>query len=166
MQIKGCAWKFGDDVDTDQIIPASYLSQTDARALGEHCMEGLDPDFARSVTPGDIIVAGENFGCGSSREHAPRSILGAGVSAVVAVNFARIFYRNAVNTGLPILESEEAAAAIKAGDRLVLDLEKGLIKNETAGDEYLSEPFPEFMRNIIAAGGLMPYVSKKFKESA
>ncbi len=166
MILKGCAWKFGDNVDTDQIIPAPYLNQTDVKALGEHCMEGLDPDFARSVAPGDIIVAGENFGCGSSRAHAPRSMLGAGVGAVVAVNFARIFYRNAVNTGLPILESEEAAAAIKTGDRLALDLEKGLIKNETARTEYRSEPFPEFMRNIIAAGGLMPYVSKKLKKGA
>ncbi len=165
MKIKGRAWKFGDDVDTDQIIPAPYLNQTDAKALGKHCMEGLDPDFARKIAPGDIIVAGENFGCGSSREHAPRAIKGAGVSAVIASTFARIFYRNAINTGLPILESAEAAAGIEAGHELTIDIEKGLIKDETSGQEYRSTPFPEFMRKIIEAGGLMPYVSRKQEQA-
>ncbi len=161
MKLQGRAWKFGDDVDTDQIIPAPYLNQTDAKALGEHCMEGLDPDFSRKVAAGDIIVAGENFGCGSSREHAPRAIKGAGVSAVIASTFARIFYRNAINTGLPILESAEAAAGIEAGHELTIELEKGIIRDETSGREYRSTPFPEFMREIIEAGGLMPYVSRK-----
>ena len=151
--IKGRAFKYGDDVDTDQIIPARYLDTSDPKELAKHCMEGADDKFASNVEPGDIIVAGKNFGCGSSREHAPLSIKGCGVGAVVAENFARIFYRNSINIGLPIVESEDFEA--KTGDEISIDLVKGKITNETTGAVSSFGQFPEFLRKIISAGGLM-----------
>jgi len=161
MMIKGKTWRFGDDVDTDLIIPARYLNTSDPKELATHCMEDAEPEFARKVRPGDIIVAGNNFGCGSSREHAPLAIKTAGVSCVIAVTFARIFYRNAVNIGLPILESEAAAKEIKEGEELEINLEKGRIINVTTGKVYQAAPFPGFMRELISAGGLIPYVRSR-----
>jgi 3-isopropylmalate dehydratase small subunit len=158
--IKGHTWKFGNDVDTDLIIPARYLNTTDPRELASHCMEDADKSFAGRVKPGDIIVAGRNFGCGSSREHAPVAIKNAGVSCVIAASFARIFYRNAVNIGLPILESGEAAEAIANGDEVEVDLTTGEIKNLTHPGVYKSAAFPPFMQQIIAAGGLINYVAQ------
>ena len=164
MKLKGKAWKFGDDVNTDEIIPARYLNTTDPKELSAHCMEDSDkPDFARRVQPGDIIVAGKNFGCGSSREHAPISIKAAGVSCVIARSFARIFFRNAINIGLLILESPQAAEGIEDGDEVEVDLAKGEIKNLTKGERYKAAPFPDFMRDIIRAGGLMNYVAGQIK---
>lgn len=154
--LKGTAFKFGDDVDTDAIIPARYLTTTDPKELAAHCMEdSTDPDFIKKVQPGDIMVAGRNFGCGSSREHAPRSIKAAGVSCVIAETFARIFFRNSINIGLPILECPEAAQAIKAGDAVSVNLETGAIHDETTGKQFDAEPFPEFMQKIVNKGGLM-----------
>lgn len=161
MSIKGKTWKYGDDIDTDVIIPARYLNIIDPVELGKHCLEGLDKDFVKKMTPGDIIVARKNFGCGSSREHAPLAIKGAGVSAVVASSFARIFYRNAINTGLPILESPEAAEKISTGDVIEVDVTKGEIKNLTKNEIYHALPFPPFMQELISTGGLMEYVKKK-----
>lgn len=163
MNYQGKAWKFGDDVDTDAIIPARYLNTSDSEELAKHCMEDADPEFPQKVKPGDIIVADKNFGCGSSREHAPIAIKYAGVSCVIAKTFARIFYRNAFNIGLPIFESPEAAAAISEGDELVVDPGRGVIKNLTKNEEYLATPVPEFMQQIIAAGGLISYVSNRLK---
>ena len=159
--LKGKAWKFGADVDTDLIIPARYLNTSDPKELAKHCMEDADPTFASKVSPGDFIVAGNNFGCGSSREHAPIAIKRAGVSCVVAASFARIFYRNAFNLGLPILESPEAAAAVKTGDELEVDLTTGKITNLSRGRTYQAQPVPPFMQELLAAGGLMPYVIKR-----
>jgi len=161
MQIKGKAWKFGRDVDTDQIIPARYLNTSDPQELAKHCMEDADPEFMNKMARGDLIVAEKNFGCGSSREHAPISIKEAGVSAVIAKSFARIFYRNAFNMGLPIFESEEAVAGISEGDEVEVEMESGLIRNKTTGKEYASAPVPPFMQELIAAGGLMAYVKQK-----
>jgi 3-isopropylmalate dehydratase small subunit len=161
MKIKGRAWKFGDDVNTDEIIPARYLNTIDPAALAAHCMEDADPDFAGKARKGDLIVAGKNFGCGSSREHAPIAIKGAGVGAVVASSFARIFYRNAFNIGLPIFESPEAARAAAAGDELEIDAGKGEIRNLTRGEIYRSAPIPPFMEDLVRAGGLMGYVRRK-----
>ena len=158
VKLRGRAWRFGDDVNTDEIIPAIYLNTTDPKEMAIHCMEGIDPDFARKIAPGDIIVADKNFGCGSSREHAPIAIKAAGISCVVAKSFARIFYRNAINIGLPILECEEAAQRINEGDQIEVDLESGIITNSTKNENYKARPFPEFMQQIIAAGGLMSYV--------
>ena len=158
MKLKGKAWKFGDDVDTDTIIPAIYLNTTDPKELAAHCMEVAVPGFAGKVTPGDIMIAGKNFGCGSSREHAPIAIKAAGVSCVIARSFARIFYRNAINIGLPILECEEGALKIEEGDEIEADLASGTITNLTKEEMYKSRPFPEFMQRIISAGGLMSYV--------
>ncbi|HOW28774.1 MAG TPA: 3-isopropylmalate dehydratase small subunit [Elusimicrobiota bacterium] len=158
---RGKAHKFGDDVDTDFIVPARYLVTTDPVELGKHCMEGQDPQFVGRVRAGDIMVAGKNFGCGSSREHAPWSIQGAGLSCVVAKSFARIFFRNSINIGLPILESPEASEKIQDGDDVEVDLTTGVIKNHTRGETYSSRPFPEFMRRIVESGGLMKYVRKK-----
>lgn len=158
MKIQGRAWKFGNDVDTDAIIPARYLNTTDPRELAMHCMEDADPDFASNVRPGDIIAAGKNFGCGSSREHAPIAIKAAGVSCVVAHSFARIFYRNAFNMGLPILECPEAAARVESGDELELDMDEGVIVNRTRKETYRARPIPPFMQALIRAGGLMEYV--------
>ncbi len=161
MVIKGKAWRFGDDIDTDVIIPARYLNTSDPKELAAHCMEDADPEFARQVRPGDIIVAGSNFGCGSSREHAPLAIKAAGVSCVVASTFARIFFRNAFNIGLPILECPAAAGEIKAGEELEINLEDGKITNLTTGRVYQAAPFPKFMQELIAAGGLIPYVRSR-----
>ncbi|SMB93437.1 3-isopropylmalate/(R)-2-methylmalate dehydratase small subunit [Thermanaeromonas toyohensis ToBE] len=162
--IKGRCHKFGDDIDTDAIIPARYLNTSDLKELAQHCMEDADPSFPRKVKPGDIIVAGKNFGCGSSREHAPLAIKGAGVAAVIASSFARIFYRNAINIGLPIFEAPEAAKKIEAGDEVLIDPAQGIITNITKNETYRMLPFPPFMQELIAAGGLMAYVAKKVKK--
>jgi len=155
MKAKGKVHKFGDNVNTDDIIPAKFLNTTDPKELASHCMEGISADFAKDVKPGDIIVAGANFGCGSSREHAPFSIKSAGVSCVIAETFARIFYRNSINIGLPIMECKEAADDIENGDEVEVDFDNGEIRNITTGKVYKSQSFPEFMRKIIAAGGLL-----------
>ncbi|MDQ0287002.1 3-isopropylmalate dehydrogenase/3-isopropylmalate/(R)-2-methylmalate dehydratase small subunit [Desulfofundulus luciae] len=160
-QLRGKAWKFGDDIDTDAIIPARYLNTSDPRELAAHCMEDADPSFAGRVQPGDVIVAGKNFGCGSSREHAPIAIKAAGVSCVIAASFARIFYRNAFNIGLPIFESPEAAAKIQEGDEVAVDVESGTITNLTRNEQYRATPVPPFMQEIIAAGGLINYVARR-----
>ena len=161
--IKGKVWKFEDNVDTDQIIPARYLNTSDPAELASHVMEDADPSFPGKVKAGDIIVGGENFGCGSSREHAPVAIKAAGVQAVIAKSFARIFYRNAINIGLPILESKEAAEEISEGDEVIIDLASGEIVNSKTGKAYSSAPFPDFMRELIDAGGLINWVKKKLK---
>jgi 3-isopropylmalate/(R)-2-methylmalate dehydratase small subunit len=157
MKLEGKVWKYGNNIDTDVIIPARYLVTTDPKTLAAHCMEDIDTAFAKDVQPGDIIVGGANFGCGSSREHAPISIKGAGVSCIVAESFARIFYRNAINIGLPILESPEAARDAEKGDALTVDLVAGTITNERTGKTYQSSPYPPFVLGIINAGGLVPY---------
>jgi 3-isopropylmalate/(R)-2-methylmalate dehydratase small subunit len=159
----GAVWKYGDNVDTDAIIPARYLNVSTAEELARHCMEDIDAEFVGAVQAGDIIVAGENFGCGSSREHAPLAIKGAGVSCVVADSFARIFYRNAINVGLPILECPEAVAETEKGDRLTVDLGAGAITNERTGRTFETPPFPEFIMEIIHAGGLVPYTRERLK---
>jgi 3-isopropylmalate/(R)-2-methylmalate dehydratase small subunit len=156
----GKTYKYGENVDTDVIIPARYLVTADPAELAKHCMEDIDRDFAASVKPGDIIVAGKNFGCGSSREHAPIAIKGAGVACVIAPTFARIFYRNAFNTGLPILESDEAAARIDAGDEVETDFATGVIRNVTKGESYRAAPFPPFISQLIESGGLVEYVKR------
>lgn len=161
MNLKGKVYKFGADIDTDAIIPARYLNTTDHKELAKHCMEDADPNFPSKVKAGDIIVADKNFGCGSSREHAPIAIKAAGVSCVVAKSFARIFYRNSINIGLPILECPEGVDAINEGDEIEVDLVKGLVKNLRTGEEYEATPFPEFMQNIMAKGGLINYVREK-----
>jgi 3-isopropylmalate dehydratase small subunit len=166
MKLKGTAWKFGDDVDTDAIIPARYLNTSDPLELARHCMEDADSTFVQKVGSGDFIVAGKNFGCGSSREHAPIAIKHAEVGAVIARSFARIFYRNAFNTGLPILESREAASAIETGDELEVDLDSGLIVNVTRNQTYQAEAVPEFMQELLKAGGLIPYVQQKMRQEA
>ncbi len=158
MKFTGKVYKFGSNVDTDAIIPARYLNTFDPDELARHCMEDADADFPNKVKSGDIIVAEKNFGCGSSREHAPIAIKGAGVACVVADSFARIFYRNAINIGLPILESPEAAAAIQEGDEIEVELESGQIRNLRTGEIYKATPFPEFMQEIMARGGLINYV--------
>jgi len=159
--LRGRAHVYGDNVDTDVIIPARYLTSWDPAELGAHCLEDLDPEFLNAVRPGDMIVAGENFGCGSSREHAPLAIRAAGVSCVIAKSFARIFFRNAINVGLPALVCPEAASQTKAGDELSLDLAAGRIENLTQRRMYQAEPFPEFLQQIIAAGGLVPYTQQR-----
>jgi len=160
----GKAFKFGDDVNTDAIIPAPYLVTTDPKELGSHAMEGSEqPDFARRVREGDVVVAGENFGCGSSREHAPVALVGAGVSCVIARSFARIFFRNAINIGLPLLECPEAAGAIAAGDEVTVDLAKGEITDVTTGKTFRAEPMPEFMRAIFDAGGLVEFARQRIE---
>ena len=161
MIYQGKAWKFGDDVDTDAIIPARYLNTSDPKELAKHCMEDADPEFMQKMRVGDIIVADKNFGCGSSREHAPIAIKAAGISCVVAGTFARIFYRNAFNTGLPILESAEAAAEIKSGDELRIDSATGSIENQTTGKMYRAKPIPPFMQELIEDGGLMAHIRRK-----
>ncbi len=163
---RGKAHKFGDNIDTDVIIPARYLVTTDPADLARHCMEAIAPDFPQRVKPGDIIVAGENFGCGSSREHAPLSIKGLGISCIIAKSFARIFYRNAFNIGLPVLECHEAAENIQNGDELEVDIEMGTIRNLTAGRTYQAMPIPEFMRQILEAGGLINYLRQKLRSRA
>jgi 3-isopropylmalate/(R)-2-methylmalate dehydratase small subunit len=166
MTIKGQAWKFGANIDTDVIIPVRYLTSIDPVELGKHCLEGLDPEFATKVRAGDVIVALENFGCGSSREHAPVAIKGAGVSCVIAATFARIFFRNALNIGLPIVESAEAAQRIEAGDTVEVDVASGRIVNHSKGETYQAAPFPPFVQELVAAGGLVPYVARRLKERA
>ena len=161
MILKGKVHKYGADVNTDVIIPARYLNVYDPAELAQHCMEDLDPDFLKRVKPGDIIVADTNFGCGSSREHAPLAIKAAGVSCVIAKGFARIFYRNALDTGLPILECEEASDKTEARDILEVDLSTGEIKNITRGLTFKAKPFPDFMLQLIKAGGLIEYTKRK-----
>jgi 3-isopropylmalate/(R)-2-methylmalate dehydratase small subunit len=161
MKIHAKVWKYGDDVDTDVIIPARCLNTSDPEELGKHCMEDLDKDFIHKISKGDIIVAGKNFGCGSSREHAPIALKAAGISCVVAKSFARIFYRNAINIGFPILELGESAAEINEGDILSIDLDKGVLTDETSGVDYTLEPFPPFIQEIMAAGGLIYYVKER-----
>ena len=155
MIVKGKVHKFGSDVDTDVIIPARYLNTASAQELAAHCMEDIDPNFVKNVKAGDIIVAEDNFGCGSSREHAPIAIKASGVSLVIANTFARIFYRNSINIGLPILECPEAVSRIRAGDVVSCDLAKGEIRNETTGETFQAQPFPPFIQRIIDAGGLL-----------
>lgn len=155
MDAKGRVFKYGNNIDTDVIIPARYLNTTDHKELASHCMEDIDKDFVNNVSPGDIIVAGDNFGCGSSREHAPIAIKAAGVSCVIAKTFARIFYRNAINIGMPILECPKAAEAISAGDEVEVDFSKGEIHDITTGEVFQAAPFPDFIKDIIDAGGLL-----------
>ena len=155
MNAHGTARTYGDNVDTDVIIPARYLNTADHRELAAHCMEDLDPDFVKNVHPGDILVGGQNFGCGSSREHAPIAIKAAGISCVIAKAFARIFYRNAINIGLAILECPEASVRIAAGDEISVDFDTGLIQNLTKIETYQAEPFPDFIKDIIRKGGLL-----------
>jgi len=157
MVLKGKVFKYGANVDTDAIIPARYLNVSEPALLAEHCMEDIDLDFVKKVKPGDIIVATTNFGCGSSREHAPLAIKTSGISCVIAKSFARIFFRNAINIGLPLLESPEAVDGTNAGDMLEVDLEKGQIKNLTSSKVFTSKPYPEFMSQLIAAGGLVEH---------
>lgn len=156
---QGTVFKYPDNVDTDVIIPARYLNTPDAKELAAHCMEDIDTEFVKNVKDGDIMVAGWNFGCGSSREHAPLAIKTCNVSCVIAKSFARIFYRNAINIGLPILECEPAADAIEAGDEVMVDFDSGLITNLTKNETYQAEAFPEFIQNIIHEGGLMNYLA-------
>ena len=161
MEAKGHVFKYGDNVDTDVIIPARYLNATKGEELAKHCMEDIDKEFVHKVEAGDIIVANKNFGCGSSREHAPLAIKCAGVSCVIAETFARIFYRNAINIGLPIIECPEASKGIEAGDEVEVDFDSGKIYNRTKGTEFQGQPFPEFMQKLIAAGGLVKYTNSK-----
>ncbi len=158
---EGKVWRYGDNIDTDVIIPARYLNTFDPKALAAHCMEDIDKDFVHQVQKGDMIVARKNFGCGSSREHAPLAIKTSGVSVVIADTFARIFYRNAINIGLPIIESPEAAADIEAGDEVEVDFDTGRITDLTKGKSYQGQAFPEFMQKIIHAGGLIPYINQE-----
>ena len=160
-EAKGRVFCFGENVDTDVIIPARYLASSEPEVLAAHCMEDIDASFAGKVKKGDIIVAGKNFGCGSSREHAPLAIKAAGVSCVIAPTFARIFYRNAINIGLPIVECAEAAKEIREGDTVSVDFESGMITDETTGNTYRGQAFPPFMQKIIDAGGLIHYVNSK-----
>ena len=155
MNTQGKVFKYNDNVDTDVIIPARYLNTPNAQELALHCMEDIDADFVNKVKPGDIMVGGDNFGCGSSREHAPIAIKASGIDCVIAKTFARIFYRNAINIGLPILECPEASEGIEAGDTVSIDFDTGVITNETKGQTYQAAPFPEFIKDIMAKGGLM-----------
>lgn len=166
MTVAGRAWKFGNNVDTDAIIPARYLNTTDPNELAAHCMEDVHSSFAKEVAAGDIIVAGSNFGCGSSREHTPYAIRAAGVSCVIAESFARIFFRNSINIGLPIFESPEAAAEIRDGDVLRVDIDRARIVNVTSGREYSALPLSNEIREIIADGGLVKHVGKKVRKDA
>jgi len=161
MFIRGRVWRFGNDIDTDVIIPARYLITSEPRELAKHVMEGIDRDFPGRVRAGDVIVAGKNFGCGSSREHAPIAIKASGVQAVVAKSFARIFYRNAFNIGLPIFESVEASEKIREADEIEIDAGKGIIKDLTTGEKYEANPIPSFMQELIEAGGLVEWTKKK-----
>jgi len=164
MSVKGKVFKYGDNVDTDVIIPARYLNTADPELLRVHCMEDIDKNFASEVSSGDIMVAGKNFGCGSSREHAPVAIKASGISLVIASDFARIFYRNSINVGLPILECPEASEDIENGDLIEADFDTGLITNLTKGKTYQSKPFPDFIKNIIDCGGLVEYTRRAMHE--
>jgi 3-isopropylmalate/(R)-2-methylmalate dehydratase small subunit len=161
MKLKGKVFKYGADVNTDVIIPARYLNVSDPDELARHCMEDIDATFLKKVKPGDIIMATTNFGCGSSREHAPLAIKTSGISCVIAHSFARIFFRNAINIGLPLLECAEAVDNTKAGDTLEIDLAKGTIKNTTNGKTFIAKPYPDFMSDLIATGGLVAYTKKR-----
>ncbi len=161
MRATGKVFKYGDNVDTDVIIPARYLNSSDPAELATHCMEDIDKDFVKNVKTGDIIVADKNFGCGSSREHAPIAIKASGVSCVIAETFARIFYRNAINIGLPIIECPEAARGIENGDEVEVDFDSGVITNKTKGTSFQGQAFPEFMQKIIRAEGLVNYINQK-----
>ncbi len=161
MKANGRVFKYGDNVDTDVIIPARYLNSSDPAELAKHCMEDIDKDFVNKVNKGDIIVADKNFGCGSSREHAPIAIKAAGVSCVIAETFARIFYRNAINIGLPIIECPEASKAIQAGDQVDIDFDTGVITDQTTGQSFQGQAFPPFMQKIISEGGLINYINHK-----
>ncbi len=161
METRGKAFKYGDNIDTDVIIPARYLMSFDPLELKKHCMEDIDKDFAKNVKEGDVIVGRKNFGCGSSREHAPIAIKASGISCVIAESFARIFYRNSFNIGLPIVESKEASEGIDAGDEIEINFSEGKIKNISKNEEYKIEPYPEFIQNIIANNGLINYVSDR-----
>jgi len=163
VKFKGKVWKFKDDVNTDEIIPARYLNTIDPKELGSHCMEDIDPEFSKKISRGDVIVAGKNFGCGSSREHAQISIKGAGISCVIAENFARIFLRNSINMGLPILEIEDISG-IKEGDYLEVDLNNGSVLNLTEHKEYKAKMLPRFIQEIIRSGGLLKWIKKKGME--
>ncbi|HHN65392.1 MAG TPA: 3-isopropylmalate dehydratase small subunit [Nitrospirae bacterium] len=163
MKIRGKTWKFGADIDTDAIIPARYLNTSDPKELALHVMEDADPEFPKKVRPGDIIVADKNFGCGSSREHAPIAIKAAGIQAVVAKSFARIFFRNAFNIGLPIFESPEAADRIGEGDEIEIDADRGVITNLTKNEQYQAKPIPPFMQELIESGGLVEWTKKKIR---
>ena len=158
---KGKVWKYGDNVDTDVIIPARYLNTTKAEELAKHCMEDIDSGFASSVQSGDIMVGGWNFGCGSSREHAPIAIQASGISCVIAASFARIFYRNSINIGFPILECPKASEAVRNGDIVSVDTKTGIIIDETTGETFEAKAFPPFIDNIIEKGGLLPYLKEK-----
>ncbi len=166
MKVKGTVIKYGDNIDTDVIIPARYLSETDPHELAKHCMEDIDKTFIDRVKQGDVIVGGENFGCGSSREHAPLAIKGSGISCVIAANFARIFYRNSINIGLPIVECPEAASDISEGDMVEVDFDRGIIMNLTKNKQYVTAAFPPFLQSIIAAGGLIAAVGQNMLEEA
>lgn len=161
MVVQGKVHKYGDNVDTDVIIPARYLNTSNHQELAAHCMEDIDKDFVKRVQPGDIMVANKNFGCGSSREHAPIAIKASGISCVIASTFARIFYRNAINIGLAILECDEAAKDIQAGDEVKVDFDTGVIENLTTGKKYQAEPFPPFIQNIIEKGGLLNAINER-----
>ena len=164
MDAKGTVFKYGNNIDTDVIIPARYLNTTDHKELASHCMEDIDKSFIQRVKEGDLIVAGDNFGCGSSREHAPIAIKAAGVSCVIARTFARIFYRNSINIGLPIMECPEAADAIQEGDEVEVDFSTGVIRDVTTGETFQAAPFPDFIRSIIDKGGLMASLKEQIKE--
>ena len=159
--LKGKVHKYGADIDTDAITPARYLNVSDPQELAKHCMEGIDPEFVSRVKPGDIITASTNFGCGSSREHAPLAIKAAGISCIIAKSFARIFFRNAINIGLPLLECDEAVAQTEAGDILEVDLSSGQIKNLTNGLTFTAKPYPDFMAELISAGGLIEHTKQR-----
>jgi 3-isopropylmalate dehydratase, small subunit len=163
MEARGKAIKYGDNIDTDVIIPARYLNTSEPAELASHCMEDIDKEFLNKVKNGDIMVAGKNFGCGSSREHAPIAIKASGISCIIAETFARIFYRNAINIGLPIIECKDAARDISDGDKLVIDFDTGLITNTTSNKTYTGAAFPEFMQQLISADGLIGYIKKQMK---
>ena len=164
MAIEGKVWRYGDNIDTDVIIPARYLNTFDPKELANHCMVDIDETFAQNVQPGDIMVGGRNFGCGSSREHAPIAIKASGVPVIVAASFARIFYRNGINVGLPLLEIGDDVEKIRAGDRLRIDLSAGTIENLTTGDTFQAPPLPGFIQDIARAGGLVNYVKEKMNK--
>ena len=161
MTVKGTVFKYGNDVDTDVIIPARYLNTSSETELASHCMEDIDKEFVKKVKPGDIIVAGDNFGCGSSREHAPIAIKASGIDCVIAATFARIFYRNAINIGLPIMECREASERIEDGDTVEVDFDTGVITNITKNESYQAEPFPDFIKDIINKNGLLNSIKEK-----
>lgn len=166
MIVQGRVWKLGDNIDTDQLAPGRYLSLTDPMELASHCLEGLRPEFAKEAKVGDIVVAGDNFGCGSSREHAPIALKALGISCLVSASFARIFFRNCINLGLPALTSPEAFAAISDGDQVRIDLDSGRIENLTRGDAFQSPPLPPFLTEIIQVGGMTEYVRRQMQERA